>query len=67
MWKDGKKHGQGQYSWPNGSKYFVNYTEGRMQGGGTMDSNLVSKEQLKLNYASLGKKTRSGQEMFMHR
>ena len=30
-----------------------------------MDDKSVSLEQLKLNYASLGKKTRLGQEMFM--
>ena len=30
-----------------------------------MDDKTVSLEQLKLNYASLGKKTRLGQEMFM--
>lgn len=66
QWKDGKKHGQGTYSWPNGSKYYVNYIEGKMQGGGQMNNNQVSIEQLKLDYASLGKKTRLGQEMFMH-
>ena len=30
-----------------------------------MDDRTVSLEQLKQNYASLGKKTRMGQEMFM--
>ena len=64
-WKDGKKHGTGTYIWPDGSRYFVHYNEGKQQGQGTMDNNTVSLEQLKLNYASLGKKTRMGQEMFM--
>ena len=65
-WKDGKKHGAGIYSWPDGSKYYVQYVEGKVQGNGTMDSNGVSLEQLKRNYASLGKKTRIGQEMLMN-
>ena len=48
------------------ASYFVQYVEGKVQGNGTMDSNGVSLEQLKLNYASLGKKTRIGQEMLMN-
>ena len=67
VWKEGKKHGHGSYVWPNGSKYFVNYVEGKQQGQGQMDNKAVSLEQLKLNYASLGKKTRLGQQMFMNR
>ena len=35
MWKDGKKHGPGVYSWPNGARYYVYYIEGKQQGEGT--------------------------------
>ena len=64
-WKDGKKNGSGRYVWPNGSKYFVQYLDGKKQGTGTMDSNTVSIDQVKRQYANLGKKTRIGQDMFM--
>ena len=57
VWKDGKKHGTGVYSWPNGVRYYVHYIEGKQQGSGTLDSAGVSLEQLKLDYASLAKKS----------
>ena len=62
-WKEGRKHGTGKYIWPNGSKYFVQYLDGKKQGQGSMVSNDVSLEQLKLNYASLAKKSKIGQNM----
>mmetsp|Transcript_17001 Transcript_17001/g.21508 ORF Transcript_17001/g.21508 Transcript_17001/m.21508 type:complete len:84 (+) Transcript_17001:637-888(+) len=64
-WKDGKKHGTGVYIWPNGARYYVHYIDGKKQGPGTMGTEGVSIEQLKQNYASLGKKSKIGQALIM--
>ena len=63
VWKDGKKHGSGIYSWPNGVKYFVYYIEGKQTGDGNLDNTAVSLEQLKLDYASLAKKSMIGEKL----
>jgi len=62
-WKDGKKHGQGVYSWPNGARYYVGYIEGKQTGEGSLDNSAVSLQQLKIDYASLAKKSMAGEKL----
>ena len=64
-WKDGKKNGTGTYIWPNGAKYFVHYVDGNKQGEGTMGTEGVTVDQVRSNYASLGKKSRINQALLM--
>ena len=54
----GKKHGSGVYYWPNGARYYVSYLEGKQQGEGTLDNSSVSLTQLKLDYATMGKRSK---------
>ena len=34
-WKDGKQHGQGTYTYPDGDKYVGEHKDGEMNGQGT--------------------------------
>ena len=60
IWKEGKKHGGCHYTWPNGAKYFVSYTDGKKTAAGRLESNGISIEKIKNEYASLAKKTHKG-------
>lgn len=35
-WKDNLKHGEGEYSWPNGNLYKGKYVNGKKDGFGVM-------------------------------
>ncbi len=35
-WKDGKKHGQGTFSWPGGAKYVGEFKDDKQHGQGTL-------------------------------
>ena len=38
-WKDGKKHGQGIFTFPDGSKYVGEYKDGKKWNGTEYDKN----------------------------
>ena len=44
-------------------RYYVYYIEGKQQGEGNLDNAGVSLEQLKLDYASLAKKSMIGEKL----